>query len=53
MQQIQCIDQESREQPNFSQRPFGMWKQAAAQIHQAPVSDSRQSTFSDGALWKS
>jgi hypothetical protein len=45
MQQIQSIDRESRDQPNFSHRIIRMWKVAVAEIHAMPVSDSRQSAF--------
>ncbi|MER9052655.1 hypothetical protein [Mesorhizobium sp. M0213] len=53
MQQIQSIDRESRDQPNFSHCVIRMWKGDVTKIHAVPVSDSRQSAFYDPALWKS
>ncbi|MER8725089.1 hypothetical protein [Mesorhizobium sp. M1027] len=53
MQQIQSIDRESRDQPNFSHCVIRMWKGDVTNIHAVPVSDSRQSAFYDPALWKS
>lgn len=40
MQQIQSIDRESRDQPNFARGVIPMWKAAVATIHATLVSDS-------------
>jgi hypothetical protein len=40
MQQIQSIDRESRDQPNFTRGVIPMWKAAAKMIHAMLVSDS-------------
>jgi hypothetical protein len=53
MQQIQCIDAESRDQPLFAQCGIRVWKAAVTKIHASRISDSAQSTFPDPALWKS
>jgi hypothetical protein len=51
MQQIQCIDRESREQPHLHEKGGIKHRSAAEKIHATEIKDSRDSAFSNERLW--
>jgi hypothetical protein len=47
MQQIQCIDAESRYQPLFAGRATRVWKAAESKTYGSRINDSAESAFSE------